>query len=381
MVVWGSAAALGIFCSLYVKAFFSEIGNGYTAAAAASIQPRSKVPILPLNKSTGLQRSNSFDFSNMTLYQCGHRHGMLAEHIFPEITQGGALSASAMASNTSSSLLFHGMFGRCSVDVPWMERHWHGKALLLNGEHPSTPHSNGRGNLIDIGPLSDSEHSVHVIFAAQALIGRYPSEWWGDVFNASRKPANVAPEDNFLVYAASNCVEFRDHAAKRLQEINPHGTFRGGNCGGQNMTKLPARTRRNNRPPERGIDTWVFNRGMFSHFRFCLVMENENSFGYVTEKILNAFLGGCIPIYYGTEEIFGIFNADAFVYYDVENPQPAIDRVKYLESNRTAYYEILKNEPILAKAEGTIDKYFSLVDGVGEGSLKRKIRELASMPH
>jgi hypothetical protein len=101
----------------------------------------------------------------------------------------------------------------------------------------------------------------------------------------------------------------------------------------------------------------------------------------LTEKILNAFLGGCIPIYYGTEEIFGIFNADAFVYYDVENPQPAIDRVKYLESNRTAYYEILKNEPILAKAEGTIDKYFSLVDGVGEGSLKRKIRELASMPH
>ena len=33
----------------------------------------------------------------------------------------------------------------------------------------------------------------------------------------------------------------------------------------------------------------------FSSFHFCLVMENHKLEGYITEKIMNAFVGGCIP--------------------------------------------------------------------------------------
>ena len=33
----------------------------------------------------------------------------------------------------------------------------------------------------------------------------------------------------------------------------------------------------------------------FSYFRFCFVLENRRHEGYITEKIINAFLGGCIP--------------------------------------------------------------------------------------
>jgi hypothetical protein len=40
-------------------------------------------------------------------------------------------------------------------------------------------------------------------------------------------------------------------------------------------------------------------------------MENKRANGYITEKILNTFLAGCIPIYYGTTEILNIFNKKA----------------------------------------------------------------------
>ena len=54
---------------------------------------------------------------------------------------------------------------------------------------------------------------------------------------------------------------------------------------------------------------------------------------YITEKIMMAFIGGCIPIYYGPPGIFDIFNEKAFVFYNISDPQPAlVDKVKALES-------------------------------------------------
>ena len=57
-------------------------------------------------------------------------------------------------------------------------------------------------------------------------------------------------------------------------------------------------------------------------------MENESYHGYVTEKIINAFLGGCILIYFGTEQIFDIYNRKAFIYYNISEPNPALERIR-----------------------------------------------------
>ena len=42
-------------------------------------------------------------------------------------------------------------------------------------------------------------------------------------------------------------------------------------------------------------------------------------------------MAGAIPIYYGTTEVFQIFNPEAFIYYNVSNPSEATARVAYLE--------------------------------------------------
>jgi len=53
---------------------------------------------------------------------------------------------------------------------------------------------------------------------------------------------------------------------------------------------------------------------LFSGYRFALVFENRISPRYVTEKIVNAFLGGAVPIYWGSPFVFRLFNPYAFIY-------------------------------------------------------------------
>ncbi|CAK9033452.1 unnamed protein product [Durusdinium trenchii] len=53
---------------------------------------------------------------------------------------------------------------------------------------------------------------------------------------------------------------------------------------------------------------------LFRSFRFAMVFENRLSPRYVTEKIVNAFLSGAIPIYWGSPFVLKIFNPMAFIY-------------------------------------------------------------------
>ena len=69
-------------------------------------------------------------------------------------------------------------------------------------------------------------------------------------------------------------------------------------------------------------------------FRFTLSMDKVRTPGYISEKIVAAFVANTVPIYYGTTEVFKLFNKDAFIYYDIANPQPALDRILYLAQGR-----------------------------------------------
>ena len=55
-------------------------------------------------------------------------------------------------------------------------------------------------------------------------------------------------------------------------------------------------------------DEYCKNEDIFRHYRFSLVMENKARIGYMTEKILEAFQAGSIPIYWGGNYSHLIFN-------------------------------------------------------------------------
>mmetsp|Transcript_55658 Transcript_55658/g.67107 ORF Transcript_55658/g.67107 Transcript_55658/m.67107 type:complete len:405 (+) Transcript_55658:91-1305(+) len=247
-----------------------------------------------------------------------------------------------------------------------------GKTLVVSGEAPYRMPAGDR--VYYLGPRPDSPNSVRVPFITALLnarthrLGPQLNEHQ-KIFNHALKPKNNG--DHFLLYAASNCVSYREDALVALSRLGT--VHRGGQCGGglpegsTQMIKAPHFVDRDS-----GGNA---NFEILQFYRFALVMENQQSDGYVTEKILNAFLGGSIPIYFGTTEIFEMFNPNAFIYYDIDNPQPALDRVAYLESNKTAYESMLNDEPILADGHHTIERFFSF-GYFGEGTLGRRIRSM-----
>lgn len=99
---------------------------------------------------------------------------------------------------------------------------------------------------------------------------------------------------------------------------------------------------------------------------------------YVTEEILKGFLGGCLPIYYGTTQIFDIFNSDSFIFYDVENPQPALDLIYKLEANESEYKHML-SVPILKDCNKTINQYLSILPNIGDGHVNSRIRDMMGL--
>ena len=50
-----------------------------------------------------------------------------------------------------------------------------------------------------------------------------------------------------------------------------------------------------------------------SQFKFAMAFENASHLGYTTEKILDAYRSGCIPIYWGNPAVVTDFNSDTFI--------------------------------------------------------------------
>ena len=52
---------------------------------------------------------------------------------------------------------------------------------------------------------------------------------------------------------------------------------------------------------------------LYRSFKFVVAFENSRVSGYITEKLLTAFLAGAVPIYYGAPDVAQYFNPAAFI--------------------------------------------------------------------
>lgn len=263
-------------------------------------------------------KSETFDDiqnNHPKLFLCGYKLGYLS-FIYPNRK---VKTYSKEQTSTVGDAMLHGLFGPpCDIST------FKGKIIHINGE------SSSWGNV----PENTFGSGGKTFYYVQAVLQRIP-----DGHNLiTHRPKNT--KKKFMYYANSNCVPYRDDAFDKISTINHVEAV--GACK-NNVKGLPR-------------SNWVNNWKTLSDYRFGLCMENTKAPGYITEKILMAFLAGVIPVYYGTEEIFDIFNRKAFIYYDVKNPEEAITQIKYLEDNPDEYEKML-NEPILN--DGSYEKYFS----------------------
>ena len=80
--------------------------------------------------------------------------------------------------------------------------------------------------------------------------------------------------------------------------------------------------------------------------KFSLCFESTKHAGFVTEKITDAFFSDTIPVYYGSEEVFKVFNHNAFVFCSSrESFDETIEKIISLDRDDMAYLHML-NQPI-----------------------------------
>jgi len=298
----------------------------------------------------------------------------------------------SLATPTTENDIYLSVGGHChpvytsTVECNKWEAQFNGKTLRTNdGEVTGTRGKNRhitRDRLFQIGFYPDTSHSMRVRYVQWALLELGPKTW-EKIFEPLKKM--TSSKERFMIHHANNCIPYQEqaaitfakmgvveHAGPCLDEMNDKlgGTIIKSDVATVGLVEAPSQIRRNE---------WFDNSVWFGRYHFCLVLENNKKEGYVTKKILKAFLSGCIPIYYGSNEVFDIFNREAFVYYDVENPAEAIERVRHLATDEDAYQEVM-DQPILANGQKTINEYFSFGDDMGDGSLKRRIHKMMGLP-
>lgn len=100
-------------------------------------------------------------------------------------------------------------------------------------------------------------------------------------------------------------------------------------------------------------------------YKFSIAFENSSTNGYTTEKIIDAFAAGGIPIYWGDPLIDKIFNPKAFINAKkFKSDQELIDYIKKIDNDEKLYKSYIK-EPVfidknyLKKEEKKLEKFLN----------------------
>lgn len=320
------------------------------------------------------------------LFVCGWPLPVLKEALFPEYKSSELYFRNSTV--TQDDLILFGMHGHCDgvgrkfkVKPDYIEQHFPGKSLYVNGEpfgnvvedYPTYDH------LYQVGRVDGKhKHTVRVFYTAVVLLEKFNATERSWVLDPSQRP-QWNGQYHSIMYMSARCATHRQEAALALSEVVP--IVSGSKCrientpNGSIMIQNPIKFKEFRQTRE----TWWENLEIYRNYKYCLSMENNAEVGYISEKLLMAFLGGCLPIYWGTTEVFEIFNKDAFLFYNFDNPIETLNEIRYLERNETAYRERL-GAPILRNGSQTINDFFSLGDDIGDGSLKRNIRKMLDLP-
>ena len=184
----------------------------------------------------------------------------------------------------------------------------------------------------------------------------------------SRNMVSKPLASRFCAYLAHNPIPHREAFFDALSlEAEKHGKCVEalGSCAGSHGGSTLTTSRFSNR----WIDDAV---KLLRPYRFAIAFENENVDGYVTEKLVNAYLAGCIPLYSGSRDAFDIFNRDSFLYLDEFNNWATAARfVMDVAADESRCAKLLSAPPLVP---GAIARFFSWHPSV-DGVLGERIRD------
>jgi hypothetical protein len=151
-----------------------------------------------------------------------------------------------------------------------------------------------------------------------------------NIINRRKYPMKIRKRKLFCAAVISNSKNGDLFRLKFINELNKYkrvdmgGTFKN-NVGGKVKDKIQ----------------------FLSSYKFSIAMENSGSDGYCSEKIIQSFLSGTIPIYYGDYMIDEFINHKSFILIKGEKDmQKKIDYIIQIDKDDQLYYSILKEKVI-----------------------------------
>ena len=149
----------------------------------------------------------------------------------------------------------------------------------------------------------------------------------GETANSQSRGLSERP---FCSYVQSHDIEYRDDFVRVLGQLGPVASP--GRC-------------LNNRPYLHYLDDdnqydYSIKIDFLSRYKFNVCFENSQADGYCTEKIVQAFAAGSIPIYWGDPYAYEYFDTKSFVHHKSDD-EATMDHVRQLHGDPEVYYEML----------------------------------------
>ena len=144
--------------------------------------------------------------------------------------------------------------------------------------------------------------------------------------NQIRREAINNKRKNFCAAVISNNLGFTYFRMNFINELNKYKKIDMGGRAFNNIGKI--------------VDDKI---QFLSSYKFSLAMENSEGDGYITEKIIDSFISGTIPIYYGDYMVDEYINPKSFILIKGEKDIPKkIEYIKKIDGNDMLYHKILR---------------------------------------
>lgn len=98
-----------------------------------------------------------------------------------------------------------------------------------------------------------------------------------------------------------------------------------------------------------------------NNFKFNICSESSINPGYISEKIFECIIGGCIPIYNCKDDVMiesDILNNNFIIKYNDNNYDEVLKKVIELDSNPELFKKFVAQEPLAEKGYENIIKYY-----------------------
>jgi len=202
-------------------------------------------------------------------------------------------------------------------------------------------------NLFDINFIPTDEKNKNIIIFPHAYYHLLVADLDINTFTKSRS-YEKDPSKKFCLFSVSNgsCNERNTMFTQlnKYKKVDSCGKFM------NNMGK--------NCPAGHG-DKEYFD--FISKYKFMICFENTSKPNYFTEKLINAYYSGTIPIYWGCTNISDYVNMDSILYlpskFSEDDMEKIIEKIKYLDNNEKAY-KLMYEQPFFKN--GKIPREFNI---------------------